>query len=654
MSKRKNVEDVEPISGVESYCEMNKLLGELQPAKKLLKNLLKAEEQVKEDKTNSLENDSEGEDVEEEDEEDGEENVSDDDDVVEDDEKEEELTSDDPFSIHFEKNLDQNLVKDFKEKKKMTKLTSLESENFVVEEYGFVEKSVLTDHLVDLETPVGFGDAIIKEKLLANWPLVNKAKKSKENLTKLQRDLLKPIASYQDLYYSERSFQNGEEIRRLYALHAVNHVLKTRNKIIKNNSKLHHAAEVGIEIEDLRDQGITRPKVLIVVPFKDSCLKIVNIIRKLLFGVEKKVQVMNKKRFQKEFSSEEPSYKGFKPDDFKNMFEGNIDDGFRVGLALSKNTMKLYTQFYSSDIIIASPLGLRTLIGGKGEKQDFDFLSSIELLIIDQADVFLMQNWEHVITLMDHVNRTPKSTHDTDISRVRMWAVNEWSHYYRQSLMFSSFPTPEINGIFNKYFQNFAGKTKMIVANVPGTVQQVSSDIPQIFYKINADSYVTLADKRFDYFINQILPGLTKNPTGVTIYIPSYYDFVRVRNYMKKEEMNFVQISEYTEKGYSSHARTMFKAGRKQIMLFTGRFFFFFRYRITGIKHLVFYDIPQYPQFYPEIVNFISINKETVSPSCMTLFSQYDALKLQGVVGTDRMKKMMSGKKAVHMIVTGQ
>lgn len=39
-----------------------------------------------------------------------------------------------------------------------------------------------------------------------------------------------------------------------------------------------------------------------------------------------------------------------------------------------------------SDILIASPLGIRTLL-----EEDFDFLSSIEVLIMDQTDVLYMQ-----------------------------------------------------------------------------------------------------------------------------------------------------------------------------------------------------------------------------------------------------------------------
>lgn len=74
---------------------------------------------------------------------------------------------------------------------------------------------------------------------------------------------------------------------------------------------------------------------------------------------------------------------------------------FRVGVAILQRSIRLYAPFYSSDILIASPLGLRTIIGAEGEKKrDFDFLSSVELLIIDQADIYLMQNWEHVLVML--------------------------------------------------------------------------------------------------------------------------------------------------------------------------------------------------------------------------------------------------------------
>lgn len=136
---------------------------------------------------------------------------------------------------------------------------------------------------------------------------------------------------------------------------------------------------------NLRDQGLVRPKVLIIVPFRESARRIVDLMIKLLFNKDSTSgTVMKKKRFDDEFGVDEGEVvtTGRKPEDFYQIFAGNIDDGFKLGVSVTKKAIKLYSDFYSSDILLASPLGLRMVL-----ETDSDFLSSIELLIMDQVNV---------------------------------------------------------------------------------------------------------------------------------------------------------------------------------------------------------------------------------------------------------------------------
>jgi len=158
-------------------------------------------------------------------------------------------------------------------------------------------------------------------------------------------------------------------------------------------------------------------------------------------------------------------------------------------------------------------------------------------------------------------------------------------------------------------------------------------------------------------FFSQVLPEF-KNPLNknTAIFIPSYFDFIRIRNFFKKEELNFLQINEYSERSNISRARTKFLENRSHFLLFTERFYFFYRYRIRGIKNIIFYQLPLYPVFYPEIINFMEANTDAglaTNSLCSIIYSKYDRNRLENIIGTQQCKQVFTSTKNIHMIVTG-
>ncbi|XP_011697146.1 PREDICTED: digestive organ expansion factor homolog [Wasmannia auropunctata] len=600
----------------------------------------------------------------------------------------------DPFSLHLRNDMDDELYKAVSATPPITETTTLSWPtlgNLICQipkpAVDSNEKAVRVKKLLDDEekqyTNYGKVPTLIENvdwnKLHVKSQIQNNLIKANYNnikdtvdkdsapLTALQKELFSVINNYQDLHYPGRTFANADEIRFVYCLHAINHVLKTRTKILHHSAKLGKSNRSGMgEVPDeYKDQGLVRPKVLIIVPFKHSCLKIVEMFISILFGEDKGGSVINKLRFMEDFTGNELAMpkRNPKPEDYKLTMQGNINDKFKIGMALTKKTLKLYTNFYSSDIIIGSPLGLRRVVGAEGEAvRDYDFLSSVELLIMDQIDVVLMQNWDHLYQVLDYMHLQPKKSHDIDYSRLRSWCVNGWTKYYRQTLIFSSIETPYINTLLLRKCFNYAGQAKVakdnsLNSNEPAAIRNVTIKVPQVFYKFEASDLCQAIDSRLDFFLKEILPRYSDPIYNHTlIYVPCYFDFVYLRNRMMKEKMSFAMISEYTEDRKVARARDMFFHSDAHFLLYTERWHFWRRTRIKGIRHLIFYQLPTYPHFYSEMCNLMDNLYQNprsgteLNMSVTVIYNKFDAITLAQIVGENKAVAMIESESKVHTI----
>ncbi|KAA3672263.1 U3 small nucleolar RNA-associated protein 25 [Paragonimus westermani] len=205
----------------------------------------------------------------------------------------------------------------------------------------------------------------------SSFPWLNTKNAIEPNLDNHDATVFKMISNYEDLLFCRR-YPDNETVRVMYCAHALNHALS-----------------------DLRDQGFHRARILILAPTKESARRIV---RTFLSLMPKGSTVSHRRRFERDFGpapgeADQEKRKGYKPKDYQDWFSyfrlsygflrlrkrisflsfpvpsdipsgilGNTSDHFRIGISFAKKSVKLYSAFVDSDLILASPLGLQTII----------------------------------------------------------------------------------------------------------------------------------------------------------------------------------------------------------------------------------------------------------------------------------------------------
>ena len=532
----------------------------------------------------------------------------------------------------------------------------------------------------------------------------------------------KYLDSYKDVQVSWNNLEVRTQLMKIYLFHILNHILKRKEEIelndnidkiindtaITDNQKLNkelfrsHESEFLSEyytkhvnpktklddsyanknfityhkeikekynnINDkdeinIKDQGFTSPKVLILVPYKKHARIIMEELINI-FSNNNWKGITNKKKFKDEYS------------EFDSM-----DDCFRMGINISffENKMKLYSPFDESDIILASPLGLKLATPSDSDKafknsKVYDFLSSIEIFLMDFSEVFIYQNMEHLNEILSFINKPPKNNQNiVDINRIKEVYANNYGEYLRQNIIISHFKCLDIDVSINDISKNINGKvlfdgpyenqTELIKKEFSEKYNYMNSKEYEIRYEFKIlrdlkgeDDF----DEKFNYFTKNIWQNLYESFEKHTIiFISCTFDYLRLKSFFKQKSKSVCYISEDTDKKDWQRNRLYFENGKYKFLLYNERAHVYKKINLKFAKNIFFYSLPEDPKIFNEMIHLIdpvnynkNLEKYNIESqqneiqkfgSVIALVSPVEKYNLQKILGNDS-KKIIKNK----------
>ncbi|KAK6011259.1 hypothetical protein OSTOST_23667, partial [Ostertagia ostertagi] len=120
-----------------------------------------------------------------------------------------------------------------------------------------------------------------------------------------------------------------------------------------------------------------------------------------------------------------------------------------------------------------------------------------------------------------------------------------------------------------------AGRESHLISNIQiAVVDKIEIPLCQELRRFKVTDPSEQALSRFNCFKEYCAASLLP---GTCVVIPSYFDFVRVRNHFKRSEESFVACHEYAPKTKILRARDLFYHKHKKVLLVTERYYFFNR-----------------------------------------------------------------------------
>lgn len=433
--------------------------------------------------------------------------------------------------------------------------------------------------------------------------------------------LAKPIFDYEDFLYTTKPDDTIDKIRKITALHVLNHVFNDFD--IKKNRPTGTAK---------RDSGFTPTTVLVIA---GSRLQAYKFVSDLLEFVPEDILIEKEDQFRTEYGAEVPQgVLRSHAQDWLAYFGGNNEQDFKTAIRFFGDKISLCQQMSKSQIVIASPVGIM-------QHDDRSFLSSIEIMVLDTMDFLEIQNAQRLKECIQTVNQKPTTVEETDWSRLRTYFSDKQHPKMRQNIGYATVLTPDMISLFQS-FPNIRGSS---IVKQSFLHPIFKPGVEQVFRRIPAQDILATADQNYKMFQLRVLPQIkalraSKSENGRTIILfASSMLFYRVRKLLDDAGVIFLELADEATKKDSSRMRKAFTADPNSVMIMTERYYFHNRPKFNDTAKLIFYGVPTYPQFVTELAKDIPISM---------YFNEFDDLALERICGGSMAMRLV--KDRVYLI----